>query len=271
MTALHALSWPSVPPSATVLLPIGSTEQHGPHLPFDTDAVIAHAVASAAGERMLAEGGAVVVAPVLAYGASGEHQSFAGTISIGHEALRFVLIELVRSMSTWASRIVIVNGHGGNVPTLASAVPQLCAEGHGVAWLPCAVPALELGATSGAGEAGAPADAPDGPARSVPHVPTGLAGSVPDAHAGRTETSLMLHLAPTAVKLPLPGAGNTAPMVELLPLMAEGGVAAVSTSGILGDPTGAGAVEGAALFDAMVTDALRRVAADTPDPRGMLR
>jgi creatinine amidohydrolase len=249
MTGLEALSWPAVPPSSVVLLPIGSTEQHGPHLPFDTDAVIARSVASVAGERMLASGSSVVVAPVLAYGASGEHQSFPGTISIGHEALRFVLIELVRSLSTWAARIVIVNGHGGNVPTLASAVPQLRSEGHRVAWLPCATPEAERAAASGNGDAGAP----------------------PDAHAGRTETSLMLHLAPATVNLPLPGAGATAPMAELLPLMVEGGVAAVSPSGILGDPTGASAVEGAALFDAMVADALRRVAADAPDARGMLR
>ncbi|MCS5719951.1 mycofactocin biosynthesis peptidyl-dipeptidase MftE [Herbiconiux sp. CPCC 205763] len=271
MTGLDALSWPSVPPGATVLLPIGSTEQHGPHLPFDTDSVIARAVASVVGERMRSAGDPVVVAPVLAYGASGEHQSFPGTISIGHEALRFVLIELVRSLSTWAARVVIVNGHGGNVATLVSAVPQLRAENHGVAWLPCAVPAPERGAASRAGEAGALADAPAVPAGSVADAPAGLGGSVRDAHAGRTETSLMLHLAPTAVRLPLPGAGNTAPMTELLPLLAAGGVAAVSESGILGDPSGATAAEGAALFDAMVTDALRRVAADAPDPRGMLR
>ncbi|WP_382306436.1 mycofactocin biosynthesis peptidyl-dipeptidase MftE [Herbiconiux sp. UC225_62] len=251
MTGLDALSWPDVPPGATVLLPIGSTEQHGPHLPFDTDAVIARSVAGAVGERMLAGGEAVVVAPALAYGASGEHQSFPGTISIGHEALRFVLIELVRSLSTWAARIVIVNGHGGNVPTLASAVPQLRAENHRVAWVPCAAAPV--------------ASTRDGDARG------GLGLPAPDAHAGRIETSLLLHLAPTAVTLPLPGAGNTEPMSALLPLMAAGGVAAVSPSGILGDPTGASAAEGAALFDGMVADALRRVVADAPDARGMLR
>ncbi|SDZ13830.1 mycofactocin biosynthesis peptidyl-dipeptidase MftE [Herbiconiux ginsengi] len=252
MTGLDALSWPAVPSGATVLLPIGSTEQHGPHLPFDTDAVIARSVAGVVGERMLAAGEAVVLAPVLAYGASGEHQSFAGTISIGHEALRFVLIELVRSLSSWAARTVIVNGHGGNVPTLASAVPQLRAENHRVAWLPCAV-------------SPAAAPGPDADARAGSGLPA------PDAHAGRIETSLMLHLAPTAVTLPLPLPGNTEPMSELLPLMAAGGVAAVSPSGILGDPTGANAAEGAALVDAMVADALRRIAADAPDARGMLR
>ena len=61
----------------------------------------------------------MLIAPAIAYGASGEHQAFAGTVSLGHDALRLVLVELVRSLSTWAGRIVLVNGHGGNVPTLA--------------------------------------------------------------------------------------------------------------------------------------------------------
>jgi creatinine amidohydrolase len=267
MTGLDAMSWPAVPPHATVLLPIGSTEQHGPHLPFDTDAVIARRVASAVADRMRTAGSPVVVAPVLAYGASGEHQSFAGTISIGHEALRFVVIELVRSLSTWAERIVLVNGHGGNVPTLASAVPQLRAEQHRVAWLPCAPPAIADA------NAGAPPPAAARVGASLPAADARVGASLPaaDAHAGRTETSVMLHLAPDTVALPLPGAGNTAPMAVLLPLMAAGGVSAVSPNGILGDPSGATATEGAALFDAMVTDALRRVTADDVTDRGMLR
>jgi creatinine amidohydrolase len=266
MTALDALTWPEVPAAPTVLLPIGSTEQHGPHLPFDTDTRIARAVAAAVGDRMRESGRPVVVAPPLGYGASGEHQSFAGTISIGHEALRFVLIELVRSLSTWAARIVVVNGHGGNVPTLASAVPQLRSEGHRVAWLPCA-PVGPGGSTGSAGSARSDGAGSAGSGGSAgPSV-----SATGDAHAGRTETSLLLHLAPATVRLPLPAAGNTAPMPDLLGRMTQGGVAAVSPSGILGDPTGAGAVEGERLFGSMVTEALRRVDADIPDPRGMLR
>ena len=57
-----------------------------------------------------------LVAPALPFGASGEHQEFAGTVSIGHDALHAVLVELIRSLSTWADRIVLVNGHGGNTP-----------------------------------------------------------------------------------------------------------------------------------------------------------
>ncbi len=261
---LDEVAWPALPPRPLVLIPVGSTEQHGPHLPFDTDAAIATAVAHGvaaelgedaarpAGAREESEGQAtrvadphgragdvrergasVVVTPALNFGASGEHQAFAGTVSIGHEALRVVIVELVRSLSTWAGRIVFVNGHGGNVTTLASAVPQMIGEGHDVGWLPCAA-----------------------------------SGS--DAHAGRTETSLMLWLRPSAVVLPLPGPGATAPLTDLLPHLAAGGVAAVSPSGVLGDPTGATAEEGSVLLAAMVTDAAARVLAHAPDARGRL-
>ncbi|TAJ46970.1 MAG: mycofactocin biosynthesis peptidyl-dipeptidase MftE [Herbiconiux sp.] len=233
---LDEIAWPSVPPRPLVLVPIGSTEQHGPHLPFDTDAAIATAVAQGAAdalERAAVGAASVVVTPALNFGASGEHQAFAGTVSIGHEALRFVIVELVRSLSTWAGRIVFVNAHGGNVPTLASAVPQMLGEGHDVGWLPCAAPGA-------------------------------------DAHAGRTETSLMLWLRPSAVASPLPEAGATAPMAELLPKLTSGGVTAVSPTGVLGDPTGATAEEGAALLATMVADATSRVLAHAPDSRGQL-
>ncbi len=253
VSRLDSLSWPAVPSGATVLLPVGSTEQHGPHLPFDTDTRIAVAVTSVVAERMRGAGTTAIVAPALAYGASGEHQSFAGTTSMGHVALRAVLIELVRSLSTWAERIVLVNGHGGNVPTLAAAVPQVRSEGHDVTWLSCSLP----------------------PAQPQPLPLTGAgrgaAAFAADAHAGRVETSLLLHIAPATVTLPLPEAGNTRPVTELLPLMTTGGVAAVSPSGILGDPTGATAEEGRALLDLMATNGFRRISADNPDARGMLR
>ena len=106
----------------------------------------------------------MLVAPPLAYGASGEHEGFAGTLSIGHAALRAVLVELGRSAGAWASRMVFVNGHGGNLPTVAEAVVQLRGEGRDVAWSGCAVPGG-------------------------------------DAHAGRTETSILLALDPSVVRL----------------------------------------------------------------------
>src|SRR4029079_17557043 len=99
--------------------PVGSLEQHGPHLPLDTDARIAAAVARRAADP------STPIGPPVAYGASGEHEGFAGTLSIGHAALRAVLVELGRSAGAWVSRLVFVNGHGGNLPTVAEGAGQL--------------------------------------------------------------------------------------------------------------------------------------------------
>src|ERR1700722_4425592 len=94
--------------SPSVMIPLGSTEQHGPPLPLDTDTRIATAVARGAvaglGPR-LEQGW--LVAPALAYGASGEHQDFAGTISIGTEALTMLLVEYGRAAACWADRLVL--------------------------------------------------------------------------------------------------------------------------------------------------------------------
>ena len=219
-----------------LLVPVGSTEQHGPHLPLDTDTRVAQALAQELAERSpgAGPGQGWAVAPAIAYGASGEHQSFAGTISIGTEALIQLLLEYGRSACCWARRVVFVNGHGGNVPALIEAVGRLRFEGRDVAWLPCAAPGA-------------------------------------DAHAGHTEPSLLLHLSPDSVRFDRALPGNSAPLVQLLPAMREGGVAAVSAVGVLGDPTTATAVEGQRLFGEMTEAGLAALGAWAPGPDGMLR
>jgi creatinine amidohydrolase len=227
--------WPALPDGALVLVPVGSTEQHGPHLPLNTDSVIAEAVARLSVEQ-LAIGlpdRSVLLAPTLAYGASGEHADFPGTVSIGHEALRAVLVEIVRSVSPWAGRIVFVNGHGGNVPTLCRAVGQLRGEGHEVSWVGCATPGA-------------------------------------DAHAGRAETSVMLHLSPADIRLCEAVAGDTRPLSVVMPDLLARGVRSVSPSGVLGDPAGATAEEGRALVGHMVSRVVRRVTAGGTDVQGRL-
>lgn len=228
--SLADLTWPEAEGRPFVLVPVGSIEQHGPHLPLDTDTVIAVAVAEQVAERV---GGDVLVAPPITYGSSGEHQSFAGTSSIGNEVLQQLVLELVRSMSTWAGRIVFVNAHGGNVAALSKGVFQLIAEGHSVAWVPCATEDVDL-------------------------------------HAGITETSLMLLIRPESVRLELAEPGETRPLTEILPLMMAGGIGAVSVNGVLGDPTGASAQHGSVVLQAMVDDIVQRLAHAKPDVRGML-
>ncbi|MFZ3565626.1 mycofactocin biosynthesis peptidyl-dipeptidase MftE [Streptomyces sp. BH097] len=228
---LARATWTTVPEGAVVLVPVGATEQHGPHLPLNTDSVIAKAVARDLGHQL--PYGKVVLAPTLTYGASGEHAGFPGTLSIGHEALHAVLVETIRSLSLWAGRVLLVNGHGGNITTLDAACAQLRHEGHDVAWLGCAPPGG-------------------------------------DAHAGRTETSIMLHLAPDDVRLPHAAPGDTRPLPELLPRLIAHGVRGVSPNGVLGDPTGATAEEGRELVEAMVSSAARLVTTGRADPRGRL-
>ena len=194
-----------------LLIPLGSTEQHGPHLPLDTDTRIAVALAEAAAARL---GPPVLIAPAVPYGSAGEHAGFPGSLSIGQEALELLLVELVRSCGPEVDRVVIVNGHGGNVEPLRRALTTLQEEGRA---------ASVWSAT----------------------VPGG------DAHAGRTETSLMLFLAPHLVAGPGPQ-GNTAPLADLLPKLRLGGVKAVASNGVLGDPAGASAAEGEALFANLV-------------------
>ncbi|GAB3301726.1 mycofactocin biosynthesis peptidyl-dipeptidase MftE [Parasphingorhabdus pacifica] len=215
MTSPASSCWPDlVDRHPTVLLPLGACEQHGPHLPLDTDSSIAHAVAGRA-VSALAPGTDVFLAPSQPYGASGEHEGFPGTVSIGHEALELVLVELGRSMSRWAYRIVVVNGHGGNVASVRRAVSRLRQEGREVAWWHC-------GATGG------------------------------DAHAGRSETSLMSALRPESVWGERARAGRTEPLRELLPELTGGGVLEVSPNGVLGDPAGSSAEEGEEMLGDMV-------------------
>ena len=203
----------------TLLVPFGSVEQHGPHLPLDTDLRIAVAVAEAAALRRPA----TLAAPGVPFGSAGEHAGFAGTLSIGQDALEFLIIELVRSLGPEFERVVLVNGHGGNVEALQRAVRRLEAEGR---------PTLLWSAG----------------------VPGG------DAHAGRTETSLMLALAGDCVRLESAEAGATETLQQLLPALRRGGVQAVSPNGVLGDPAGASREEGVRIFDSLVESLLARLA-----------
>jgi len=113
------------------VLPVGSTEQHGPHAPLATDALTAVAVAEAGVD---AYDGAVVVAPALPYGVSAEHRRFAGTCWLSPDTFRAVVRETIGSLAShgWR-RVVVVNGHGGNVDALREATAEVSRAGDAYA------------------------------------------------------------------------------------------------------------------------------------------
>lgn len=230
MTRLADATWPELTGRRPLLVvPLGAVEQHGPHLPLGTDTVVAGTVATRAVPAL----DGALLAPALAYGASGEHEGFPGTVSIGTAALTMLLVEYGRSAGRWAGRLLVVNGHGGPQRLEVATVPLLRAEGRDVGWFPC-----------------------------------GVAGG--DAHAGRTETSLVLHVEPTTVREELAEAGATAPLRQLLPRLRTEGVRGVSPNGVLGDPAGASAAEGQALLAGLVDRLVAAVAGWRVDDAGRL-
>ena len=198
--------------STVLLLPLGSCEQHGPHLPLDTDTQIAQHLCAQAAQQ----DNRILIAPSLSITASGEHAGFPGTLSIGTEALTQVLIEIVRS-ADWCSGVVFVNGHGGNTDAVTAAVRTLKSEQRNVAsWWP----RIEHG----------------------------------DAHAGASETSMMLAIDPSRVNMAKAEAGSTKPIGEISEQLRSGGVRAVSANGVLGDPTTATSEHGQSLLSQLTQD-----------------
>ena len=204
--------------SPILLIPVGSTEQHGPHLPLNTDTLVAEEIAGRALHRTTG----LMLGPTISITASGEHAGFAGTLSIGTEVMSQVAIELGRS-ADWAAGIVFVNGHGGNHEALTRAVDLLTAERRNVmSWWPKWRRRTD--------------------------------GGPPDLHAGRIETSLMLAIDPGLVRFELATDGPDLPLDELLPRLRADGVRSVSPSGVLGNPDGASGAEGEGFISDFVDD-----------------
>ena len=198
--------------STVLLLPLGSCEQHGPHLPLDTDTQIAQYLCAQAAQQ----DNRLLIAPSLSITASGEHAGFPGTLSIGTDALTQVLIEIVRS-ADWCNGVVFVNGHGGNTDAVAAAIHTLTGEQRNVAaWWP-----------------------------RIDHG---------DAHAGASETSMMLAIHPEHVNMAMAEAGATQPLSQLEKQLRNGGVRAVSANGVLGDPTTATSQHGLSLLSQLTQD-----------------
>ncbi len=145
----------------TVILPVGSTEQHGPHCPLGTDHFTADAVANMVGERAK-----LPVLPVIPVGVSSHHRQFPGTLWAPPSVFRDYVKAVILSASSHGPRkFFIINGHGGNTPSLKEVAEEL---------------------------------------RSDAEIFVAIATAYPsklDGHAGDDETSIMLHLRPDLVDM----------------------------------------------------------------------
>ena len=227
MKPLAELTWPQVARTVaegatTVILPLGATEQHGPHLPLGTDTLRAEALAARLAERLPA-----LVAPVLPVGCSDEHGGFAGLLSLEAETLAAVIVDCARRMVGWgAQRLVVLSAHGGNGRALALAESRLRRELPALAvWIPdagtlCGLAVREVAAADG------------------------IAIEAVGLHAGEGETSELLHLAPSLVRMDRAIPGYTGDMDEGLTRLVAAGTRMLNADGVVGDPRAADAGRG---------------------------
>ncbi|GAA3513499.1 creatininase family protein [Actinocatenispora rupis] len=221
----------AVLPEALVVLPVGTVEQHGPHLPTGTDAMIAGAVAAAAVQRAAADAPRdLVLAPTVPFGASDHHFAFGATLSLSPETTTAVLNDLARSVAAdGGRRLVLVNGHGGNRgPCHSAAASAATRHGLAVAYLDY----WEL----------------------FPHHAFSADPPNVPGHAGRFESALIAHLHPELV--------GTLPDRAAQPAVPEAANVTVHTprlwhtiDGYTDRPAAATGTDGAAWFGALA-DAL---------------
>lgn len=221
------------------VLPVGSHEQHGDHLPLDTDTLIAQIITT----HLCREYGLTLL-PAIGYGTSAEHGDFPGTISVsGPELEHSIETARLAAHAVGVAQVVIVNGHGGNyLEGYATAVNQQSRRlhrglsgshtGNSSPWRP---PVLLY---------------PDGPARSAARQAAGCPNGDIDMHAGDYETSIMLAYQPENVRDSYRESDFTVPdWSRDLHLF---GMAALTPTGVIGLPSQASAEKGRTIVESLV-------------------
>jgi creatinine amidohydrolase/Fe(II)-dependent formamide hydrolase-like protein len=232
---LGELTWPEAQRRFkevdVALLPVGSLEQHGPHLPLDTDAFDAEYLAKRVAQAC--KDPKPLVLPLIPYGVSYHHEDFAGTVSISPESLAKLVCDVGMSTARHGiTKLVIINGHGGNGPALHFAAQMINRDAH-------IFTCVDTGESSD----------PDIYA---------LAETPNDVHAGEIETSTTLSVRPNLVRLQearrfIPQFSN-----RYLDFTSKRSVgwyartASISPNGVLGDPTKASQEKGEKMWDLMV-------------------
>jgi creatinine amidohydrolase/Fe(II)-dependent formamide hydrolase-like protein len=244
---LAHITWPEVAAldktNGVVILPIGAIEQHGPHLPLATDALIITRVLDAALARLPTDVAAWALPP-LPYGKSNEHTGFPGTISLSTTTLLALLHDIADSVAAAGfPRLAFANGHGGNVAVLEAAARDIRARTGLLCF--CLQPALLVD----------------------PPFPLADEERRLGFHAGELETSLMLELAPELVRMDRAVRHYAAFPATDTALFFFGPASAAwlsrdwSATGVFGDATAGTAAKGAALMDTAATRLAALIAA----------
>jgi creatinine amidohydrolase/Fe(II)-dependent formamide hydrolase-like protein len=232
---LGELTWPEAQrrfkQTDLALLPVGAIEQHGPHLPLDTDAFDADYLCRAVAERCSHP--KPLVLPLVPYGVSYHHDDFAGTISISPKTLSGLVHEIgLAAARHGITKLVIVNGHGGNSPALHFAAQLINRDAH-------IFTCVDTGETSDT-DIDALADTPN------------------DVHAGEIETSTSLAIRPELVNMDQACKFVPRSSSRYLDFSSKRSVdwyahvAKISPSGVLGDPTVASSEKGRKMWELMI-------------------
>lgn len=248
MTALRLASftWPEAAAlgerdDVIGLIPTGSLEQHGPHLPLGTDFMAAEALADAVAERLSAT---VVVTPVLTAGLSEHHLAFPGTVTLPEDAFRSWIDAHIAALERLGvRRIAVFSGHGGNFELIGRLAADYAEQR----------PDLRVIAYDDILEF----------LRVMADAARGLGADVPptDGHAGLLETSFALaRFMPGLVRDFAGVEGYTAAEEGWMQRMTTDGIDSLSSTGVLGDPAASSAEIGAAIFDALVDELARWIA-----------
>jgi creatinine amidohydrolase len=232
--ALEELRWPEAEElrsrNDTVgLIPTGALEQHGPHLPLGTDFMVAEALARSVAEKLPVP---VVVTPTLRAGLSDHHLAFPGTVTLSQETFGgWIEAQIAGLERMGIERIAVFSGHGGNFAFIGELAAAHTGRARVVAYddLMGFVRVMDEAARA-----------------------SGLDAPETDVHAGALETSVGL-----ALFEPLVGdfdgvEGYTAAEPEWMDRIWADGIAALSLTGVLGDPAGATSEAGQAIFEALV-------------------
>jgi creatinine amidohydrolase/Fe(II)-dependent formamide hydrolase-like protein len=238
---IDRMTWPEVQAEqargrGTVVIAFGATEQHGPHLPLATDALLGDHLARLVAERLDA-----FLAPTMRIGCSEHHLEFPGTLSISEATFHATVADLVRSLARGGfQRVVLIPTHGGNFGPLGAAIEQLGpVEGIEVRAL------TDLGALLRIAQIGVDEHG----------VPLGEGG----IHAGEWETSMLAAIHPELVQLDRGEPGFTGDPQEAIGAIFGAGVHTLAENGVIGDPARSSAEHGRRYWQEVLQITLEQV------------